>query len=104
MLINVFEVLEKDFALSKPAFVGSRAAGEVIGELINQAFENGEKVILDFEGIDGITLSFGDEIIGIFTRLKGKEFIKENVSLINANENIKTIINIVIRYSSKAVT
>jgi hypothetical protein len=103
MVIKIFEVLEKDFSLSKPAFVGSRAAGEVVRALMEQAFVKGEKVTLDFEGIEGITQSFGDEIIGIFTRLKGKDFIKENVLLKNANNNIRIILNIVTKYSSKAV-
>ena len=93
----------KRFSLSKPAFVGSRAAGEVVRALMEKAFVKGEKVTLDFEGIEGITQSFGDEIIGIFIRLKGKDFIKENVSLKNANNNIRIILNIVTKYSSKAV-
>jgi hypothetical protein len=47
--------------------------------------KNGKVAVLDFEGVRGITLSFGDELVGIFTRAFGKEWIKRNVRVINAN-------------------
>jgi hypothetical protein len=60
--------------------------------------------VLDFEGVRGITLSFGDEIVGIFARAFGKfgkEWIKRNVKVINANENVRSILNLSVKLALK---
>lgn len=82
-------------------FIGSRFAGEEIRNLMKKLFDNGESVILDFEGIEGITQSFGDELVGIFTRIYGVDFVKNNIKLENANEKVKSILNWVVKYSNK---
>ncbi len=42
-----------------------------------------------------------DEIVGIFTRAFGKEWIKRNVRVINANENVRFILNLSVKLASK---
>ncbi|MEM4134681.1 MAG: STAS-like domain-containing protein [Candidatus Micrarchaeia archaeon] len=92
--IVIREIVPYDFA-------GSRFTGEEIRDIMKKCFDNGESVILDFQGIEGITQSFGDEIIGIFTRIYGVDFVKNNIKLENANEKIKSILNWVVKYSKK---
>lgn len=82
-------------------FIGSRFAGEKIRKVMDEAFQNGETVTLDFSGVECINQSFGDEILGIFTRAFGVNFIKERVKLENANEKVKGILNWVVKYSRK---
>jgi len=80
-------------------FVGSRYTGEIIRNLMDKAFKEKKKVILDFKGISGITQSFGDEIVGIYTREFGVNWVKENIKVKNANEKIRKILNWVVGYS-----
>jgi hypothetical protein len=51
--------------------------------------------------VRGITHSFGDEIVGIFARAFGKEWIKRNVRVINANENVRSILNLSVKLALK---
>jgi len=83
------------------AFLGARASGEIVREKMEKAIDNGDTVIIDFDGIEDITQGFGDEIIGIFTRAYGKEFVKKNIKAVNYSESIKTVLNWVVSYSSK---
>jgi hypothetical protein len=63
--------------------------------------ENDIVVVLDFEGIELITQGFGDEIVGVFTRLYGVDFVKRHFKLVNANDFIRGTLNWVISYSKK---
>jgi hypothetical protein len=63
--------------------------------------ENDVLVVLDFEGIESITQGFGDEIVGVFTRLYGVDFVKRHFKLINANDFVRGTLNWVISYSKK---
>ena len=63
--------------------------------------KNGKVAVLDFEGVKGITLSFGAELVGIFTRAFGKEGLKRNVRVINTNENVRSILNLSVKLASK---
>jgi len=83
------------------AFLGARASGEIVREKMEKAFDNGNTVVIDFDGIEDITQGFGDEIVGIFTRAYGKEFVKKNIKVINYSEEIKVVLNWVVNYSSK---
>ena len=82
-------------------FLGSRGAGEVIRLQMDKVLNDNNNVIIDFNKIDGVTQSFADEIIGIFVRAFGVTFIKNRIKVINANENIRKILNFVINYSKK---
>jgi ribulose 1,5-bisphosphate synthetase/thiazole synthase len=79
----------------------SRYKGLVIRKTIEKALEKGNKVIIDFEGFDLITQSFGDEIIGVIIRSKGVEFVKNHISVININGQIKDVLNFVASYSKR---
>jgi len=82
-------------------FLGTRVSGEKVREIIEKEIENGNSIIIDFDLIEEITQSFGDEIIGIFTRAYGKEFVKNNIKAVNYNEEIKVVLNWVVNYSNR---
>ena len=82
-------------------FLGTRLSGEKVRKEMENAFKDNKAVILDFQGIDGITQGFADEIVGIFVRHYGKDFVKENIKAENYNEEIKNILNWVVSYSNK---
>ncbi len=83
-------------------FLGLRVEGEVVREKMEEAImKEGKVVVLDFEGIRGITHTFADEIVGIFTRAFGKEWVKRNVRVINANENVRFILNLAVKIALK---
>lgn len=85
-------------------YAGARASGEGIRERIRFIIDEGGYVTLDFTGVDGISHSFADEILGVIVRAFGIEFIQRgNLRLNNANEDIKAILNFVIRESRKAL-
>ena len=83
-------------------YAGSRASGEPIRKKIKREIEAGEYVTLDFSGIEGISHSFADEIVGIIVRAYGVGFIqKGNLRLNNASDDIKSLLNLVIKESRK---
>ena len=51
--------------------------------------KEGKVAVLDFEGVRGITHTFADEIVGIFTRV------------VNANENVRRILNLAVKIALK---
>ena len=91
----------KDF-IGNSSFAGSRISGEKIRNLIVKEIEKSEDgVTLDFALIEMITQSFGDEILGILTRMEGIDYIRKNIRLVNNTDDIKDILNYVIKYSKK---
>ena len=80
-------------------FLGSRFAGETVRKAIEASFALDRPVILDFEGISGITQSFGDEVVGLFVRVFGLDFVKKNIFVVNVNEEIRNVLNFVVKYS-----
>lgn len=82
-------------------FAGSRGSGEKVREKMKLMFDSNEDVTLDFCGVDSITQSFADEVVGIFVRAFGIEYIQDSLRLNNANDSIKKILNYVISYSKK---
>ncbi len=82
-------------------FAGSRESGLKVRTDIERKLVDQKGITLDFAGIDMITQSFGDEILGILTRNKGIDFIKENIRLVNHNDDIREILNYVVKYSQK---
>jgi hypothetical protein len=81
----------------------ARESGVIVRTIMKKLLEKNVKIILDFEDIELITQGFGDEIIGVFVRRQGVEFIKQNVKLINANDFIRGTLNWVVSYSKKMV-
>jgi len=84
-------------------FVGSRGAGEIIRKKMKKELDKGNKVTLDFSGIEQVTQSFIDEFFGIFIRAFGMEYIRGKVMLVNETQGIKDTINFVIQYSKERV-
>lgn len=91
----------KDF-IENSNFGGSRISGAKIRDLIIDDIKRSDNgVTLDFALIEMITQSFGDEILGILTRMKGIDYIKKNIRLVNHSDEIKDILNYVVKYSNK---
>jgi len=63
--------------------------------------ENDTIVVIDFEGINLITQGFGDELVGVFVRFFGVDFVKRHIKVVNANEFNRGTLNWVISYSKK---
>jgi hypothetical protein len=83
-------------------FLGLRVEAEVVREKMEEIImKNGKVAVLDFEGIRGIAHTFADEIVGIFTSAFGKEWLKRNVKVINANENVRSILNLAVKIRIK---
>lgn len=82
-------------------FAGSRESGEKVRQDIQLKLKEANGITLDFACVNMITQSFGDEILGILTRINGIEFIKNNIRLVNHNDEIKNILNYVVKYSKK---
>ena len=57
-------------------FAGSRGSGVSIREKIKPILNRGENVTLDLVGVENITQSFADEVLGIFVRAFGVDYIK----------------------------
>jgi len=79
----------------------ARESGVIARKMMEELLEKNVKIILDFEGIELITQGFGDEIVGVFVRKNGVDFIKQNIKLINAKDFIRGTLNWVISYSKK---
>jgi hypothetical protein len=82
-------------------YAGTRDSGASIREAIKKNIDDENSVVLDFFGINGISHSFADEIVGIIVRAYGVNFIKDKLLLNNANEDITNMLNFVIRESKK---
>ncbi|MCI4453772.1 MAG: STAS-like domain-containing protein [Thermodesulfobacterium sp.] len=86
-------------------FLGLRVEGEVVREKLEEIIMKEDKVaVLDFEGIRGITHTFADEVVGIFASAFGKEWLKRNVRVINANESVRDMLNLAVRLRLKKRT
>jgi len=61
----------------------------------NGSISNNDVVaVIDFEGVERITIGFADEIIGTFIRENGIDLSKSNhLNFINTNDNIDKTIN-----------
>lgn len=77
--------------------LGLRETGTRLRNLIEQALRNNEQILLDFDSVSSVSSSFADELIAkLFVSIGSEEFAK-NVKLKNANEFVKTVINMSIK-------
>ena len=75
---------------------------ELLGVLPDDSLiENDIVIVLDFEGITLITQGFGDELVGVFTRLYGVDFVKRHIRVVNACEFVRGTLNWCVSYSKK---
>jgi hypothetical protein len=79
-----------------------REIGFEVREIMNEILsKHNGKVVLDFDGIEIITQGFGDEIVGVFVRKNGLDFVKNKIKVVNANNFIRGTLNWVVSYSKK---
>jgi hypothetical protein len=79
-----------------------RETGFELREIMNEILSKyNRKVVLDFDGIEIITQGFGDEIVGVFVRKNGLDFVKNKIKIVNANNFIRGTLNWVVSYSKK---
>ena len=72
-----------------------------LGKLI-PALNNNQKVILDFENIDGATQSFIHALISDLIRKYGNEVL-DKIELKSCNNTVKAIITIVVDYMQESI-
>jgi hypothetical protein len=54
---------------------------------------SGEVLTIDFDGVEVMTPSFADECFGKFAERIGLRDFRQSVSLVGANETIRTLVN-----------
>ena len=84
-------------------FLGARHSAEQVRLRVIEEVNRGEKVVLDFEGIRLVSHSFADELFGLLVLYSGIPYIKENISLQNARESIKSMANFAINERQKTL-
>lgn len=70
--------------------LGSRVLGKEVSNMIG--FEKEDEIILDFEGVKMVTISFADEVIGKNCAKLGLHNFFKKVQIINTSEQIKLIL------------
>lgn len=79
-------------------FLGSRDSGEQLREkIIELLSQEGSQVVINFRGIDRISHSFADEVFGLLYVRFGLDVIKQQIQLENAQDNIRSLANFVIK-------
>jgi len=95
MIIKLQELVSGSVSLS------SRELGAFVRSKILEALNISDTSILDFDSIELITQSFGDEVLGVLIREFGFPVVKEKVKIVNANPLIKQVLKLVISYSKR---
>jgi hypothetical protein len=86
--------------------VGSFAENKDVAQSLRKkeiipALNNGESIILDFEGIDATTQSFIHALISDLIRIYGSEVL-DKVSFKNCNQTVQKIIGMVVDYMQES--
>ncbi len=81
--------------------LSTRENGLLLRKEIEKLLEKNQYVVLNFEGINLITQSFADEVLGVLIRKNGIDFVRSKIKIKNASDFVKTIIKFVISYSKK---
>lgn len=76
----------KDFGTS----LGSRVLGKEVSNMIK--FEKEDEIILDFQDVKMVTISFADEVVGKNCAKLGLHNFIDKVQIINTSEQIKLIL------------
>ncbi len=74
-------------------FLESRAVGKKIREEIEQHINDAECIIMDLEGVRGLSNSAADECFGKFLLSVGAKKFKEKIKFRNMNDLSKAVIN-----------
>lgn len=83
-LINVLSQVERCY---------SNEDGQKIFKVIDEAFQNGNKVTLSFKGVEGVTSSFINTALIDLLDKYGFSFIKSNLLFTDTNKQINNSIN-----------
>ena len=70
--------------------LGSRVLGKEVSGLID--FEKEDDIVLDFDGVNMVTSSFADEVVGKTCVKLGLHNIFKKVQIVNSSEQIKLIL------------
>jgi len=81
--------------------ISTREKGLSLRKNLEQLLRTEKIVVLDFDGINLITQSFADEVIGVLIRKKGLSFVKSHIKIKNASDFVKSVFQFVISYSKK---
>jgi len=81
--------------------LSSRQIGRKIRNIVEKFLEDNDTVVIDFNGIELISQSFGDEILGVLIRERGINNVKGRVKIANAAPVIKSVMSFVISYSKE---
>lgn len=76
-------------------FLSSREKARVIRLEIDSAFDLGEEVVFDFEGVSA-TQSFLDELIGVLVLKRGVDLLN-NAKFSHCNDDSKLILKYVVK-------
>ena len=74
--------------------LGTRLFGAKLRSKIEQSIKDGNKITLNFEGVDVVSNSFADECFGKLLFSFELSVIKKNIVIRNANDFIKHVIKI----------
>lgn len=88
MIIDIKETINSPFAVSDEK-------GKIIYNLIHESFENREKVVLDFTGINSTISTFFNSAYALLFKDFTKEYIDENLEFKNIKEITKVQIEAV---------
>lgn len=78
-------------------FLGSRALGEDARSLVERTSETADRIIIDFGTVDGISISFADELFGKLAEQWGLDRLRALIQLENCNAGIGRMIQFAIR-------
>jgi len=73
-------------------------AADIRERSVRPALEVGEKVVLDFSGVDGATQSFIHALIADLVRTRGARVL-ERIDFHGCNKTVRSIVEIVAEYS-----
>lgn len=71
-------------------------SADKLKEIMEEAFKNGHKIVLDFGGISDAYFGFLDRAIGYFVKSYGKKWFEEKVKIQNANPVVLNMIENVV--------
>ena len=95
---NVPEVFQLKLAVDGCCL--TRGQGEQVREqivMLERQVDPAQRVIIDFSGVIVMTPSFADECFGKLAERLGDANFRERITLRNANQTVRTLVNGVLR-------
>lgn len=85
-------------------FLATRTLGDDARRLIEQSVHQDGVARIDFAGVDGITISFADEVFGKLVLQWGLDLLRSRIRVRNANEGIARTIQFAISTRLPAIS